>query len=86
MAGKPRNKPSIQEQIESTKEGDEIKGEQEKTSYVINSNTKRLTITDQAIALSALDRISTIHDHPGSCSKNCPALIAKEALRKIRGQ
>ncbi|MFA5714388.1 MAG: hypothetical protein WC998_01435 [Candidatus Paceibacterota bacterium] len=37
------------------------------------------------IAIAALDRISVIHNHPGICSKNCPALIAKEALRKIRG-
>jgi hypothetical protein len=114
MAGKPRNKPSIQEQIENAKEGEMIEissgtyisGATIPSGVVVEDNISKidakvielrrrtpeemeaqfiLAISELVIAKKALDRISVIHDHVGSCSKNCPALIAKEALRKIRG-
>ena len=114
MAGKLRNKPTIQEQIENAKEGETIHipagtydtggatipngvilegnvGQYETKIIELHNRTPEeieeqfiLTISELVIAKKALDRISSIHNHPGSCSKNCPALIAKEALRKIR--
>ncbi|MDD5062435.1 MAG: hypothetical protein PHN44_09195 [Candidatus Marinimicrobia bacterium] len=46
----------------------------------------KITAANYAVIIEALKRISIIHNHAtGSCSKNCPAFIASEALRKIRG-